>query len=54
MVNLWRTLVKAGLGGSDACPTGDEEVRGLAPTGSAVLFCEIDHEYFLWSFSPFC
>ena len=31
-------LAFAGLGGSDACPTGDQEVAGLIPTGSSNIF----------------
>ena len=37
----------AGLGGSaDARLTGDQEVVGLTPAGSATFFVEIDHEMF--------
>ena len=44
----------AGLGGSDAHPTGDQEVVGSTPAGSATFFCgDLIMKYFLRSFSPF-
>ena len=45
----------AGLGGSVGCaPTGDEEVAGSIPVGSATFFCgNLVMKYFLWSISPF-
>ena len=44
----------AGLGGSDARPTGDQEVAGSTPAGSATFFCgDLIMKYFLRSFSPF-
>ena len=33
----------AGLSGSDARPTGDQEVVGSTAAGSATFFCDIDH-----------
>ena len=39
----------------DACPTGDQEVAGSTPTGSAKFFCgDLTMTYFLRSYSPFC
>ena len=38
----------------DARPTGDQEVAGSNPVGSATFFREdLIMKYFLWSFSPF-
>ena len=38
----------------DAHPTGDQEVAGLTPSGSATFFRgDLIMKYFLWSFSPF-
>ena len=35
-------------------PTGDQEVVGSTPTGSATFFRgDLIRKYFLWSFSPF-
>ena len=31
---------------SDACPTGDQEIVGLIPTGSGNILSWIDHEIF--------
>ena len=47
---------RAGLGGSVGCPpTGDQEVAGLIPTGSATFFHgDLIMKYFLRSFFPFC
>ena len=39
-------LQPTGLGGSDACPTGDQEVAGTISAGSATFFAKIDHEIF--------
>ena len=37
----------------DALPTGDQEVAGSTPTGSATFFCgDMMVKYFLRSFSP--
>ena len=37
----------------DMCPTGDQEVAGLTPAGSATFFCgDMIIKYFLRSFSP--
>ena len=39
---------------SDACPTGDQEIGGLTPAGSATFFRgDMIMKYFLQSFSPF-
>ena len=45
----------AGLGGQlDARPTGDQEVAGSTPTGSATFFRgDLIMKYFLRSFSHF-
>ena len=38
----------------DARPTGDLEVVGSSPAGSATFFHgDLIMKYFLWSFSPF-
>ena len=38
----------------NASPTGDQEVTGLTPKGSATFFHgDLIMKYFLWSFSPF-
>ena len=38
----------------DAHPTGDQEVAGLTPAGSATFFGgNLIMRYFLWSVSPF-
>ena len=36
----------------DARQTGDQEVAGSTPAGSATFFVEIGHEIFLRTFSP--
>ena len=37
----------------DARPTGDQEVVGSTPAGSATFFGgDLIMKYFLWSFSP--
>ena len=39
----------------DALPTGDQEVAGLTPAGSATfIHGDSIMKYFLLSFSPFC
>ena len=39
----------------DARPTGNQEVAGSTPAGSATLFRgDLITKYFLLSFSPFC
>ena len=44
----------AGLDGSVVCPTGDQMVLGLIPTGSRnILPWRLIMKYFLWLFSPF-
>ena len=41
--------------GDYACPTGDQEVAGSTPSGSASFSRrDLILKYFLWSFSPFC
>ena len=45
---------KAVVAQLDAPPTGDQEVAGLTPAGSATFFHgDLIMKYFLWSFSPF-
>ena len=44
----------ASVAQSDTCPTGDQKVLGLIPTGSGnILSWRLIMIYFLWSFSPF-
>ena len=39
----------------DARPTGDQEIVGSTPAGSATFFRgDLIMKCFLWSFSPFC
>ena len=45
----------ASVAQSDACPTGDQEVTGSIPAGSAnILSWRLIMKYFLLWFSPFC
>ena len=50
----FKSFFLAGLDGSDARPTGDQEVSGLTPARSATFFRgDLIMKYFLRSFSPF-
>ena len=45
-------ILPASVAQLDAHPTGDQEVAGLTPAGSATFFCgDLVMKYFLWSFS---
>ena len=47
---IFYRLLFASLSGSDACPTGDQEVAGSIPAGSATFFCgALIMKYFLRS-----
>ena len=49
-----QSIHPTGFGGSDAHPTGDQEVAGSTPAESATFFHgDLIMKYFLWSFSPF-
>ena len=59
-IRIWENWLKsillpASVAHSDACPTGDQEVAGWTPSGSATFFHgDLTMKYFLRSFSPFC
>ena len=47
-------ILPASVAQLDAHPTGDQEVAGLTPAGSATFFCgDLVMKYFLWSFSHY-
>ena len=39
-------IKQASVAQLDACPTGDQEVVSLTPTGPATFLLEMDHEIF--------